>query len=178
MGSPKNFREIFKSLPKQRQKTAIYAPLPPQPPAKTISSAQKALQEQQYKEMWEFVNSERCPCCGAQLDGGISYERANVYCSTNGEEEYKAVYVYGLKIAQHSRFTIYGSTFAYEVINEFISEDIFRNIVFKIDLSYNKAFQQKLKEKVLSYEGKRLLLDKKLDEQAILKKLKLYQTFS
>lgn len=179
MGSPKNFKEIFQALPKQRQKFAVYAPLPSAPPAKIITPAQREKQQQQYKEMMELVNSERCPLCGAQLDGGVYYSHADVWCAANGEDEYKAHYIYGLKVPQYNTSTIYTDIHAYEIYHQYISDKEYLNIMYKIDLSsYNKVYRQRNKEKILDYKGTKLFLDKNISEEKILKKLKLYRVFS
>lgn len=178
MGSPKNFKEIFQSLPKHRSKYAIAAPIPSQPPTKVLTLEQIERQKQQFKEMMELVNSTKCPLCKSQLDGPVYFYYADVYCCVNGEAEYKAHFSYGLKEPQNELSTIYCTSYAYEIFNEYLSPDNYKNTLFKVDLNSHYYHNRRSREKLIDYEGVKLFIDKNFSEERIIKKIKLYRVFS
>ena len=174
---PDNFRTM--SFPTSRNGTAaIYAPLPPAPSPRTISLTEAERRALQLKEMKKFINDERCPVCSAQLDGSVGFDRATVYCRTGGEKEYKAHYKFGQNFPHWSVTTFYTTHFAFEIENTFVVDDMYKNIICKIDLSYNERFQQSTKKELLNYEGERLIIRGGLTEEQLEKKIKLYTLFS
>lgn len=175
---PKNFRNI--KFPPARGGTtnATYAPLPPIPPAKIITPNEVEKRALQLKEMKKFINEKRCPICSAQLEGMVSYNSATVYCLNGGESEYRAQYKLGLEAPFSSVTTFYTNRFAFEIANSQITDDLYKNSIYEIDLSLSKGFQQKNKKKILEYEGNRLSLPSNLTEEQILSKIKLYTVFS
>lgn len=157
---------------------AIYAPLPPAPAPRTISTDESAIRAFQLKEMRKFIDNQRCPVCSSQLDGPIGYDNATVYCCTGGEKEYKAKYVFGLDVPTRSVATFYTTHFAFEIDTTHLIDDLYRNILYKIDLSLNPKYQQAEKKELLNYEGERFLFKNSWTEEELLNKVKLYTIFS
>lgn len=127
--------------------------------------------------MKKFCNNQRCQACGAQLEGQIGFDKATLYCCAN-EKEYKAVFKYGQEIPVWCCTTMYATHFAFEIINKHLTEELYENLVFKVDLSYNERFQQSTKVELLKYEGERLVFKEALTEEQLLDKIKLYNLFS
>ena len=175
---PKNFKTMSFPRPRDGTTTAVYAPLPSPPAPRSISNTEAEKRANQLKEMKRFINTQRCPVCEAQLDGSIGYDRATVYCRAGGEKEYKALYVYGIHTPQRSVTTFYTTHFAFEIANTLVLDDLYKNLVYKIDLSLNERFQQAEKKTLLDYEGERLIIRAGLTEQQLIDKIKLYTTFS
>src|SRR5208282_327720 len=169
---PDNFKTM--SFPSPRDgTTAIYAPLPPAQPPRSISLTEAEKRALQLKEMKRFINNERCPVCGAQLEGSVGFDRATVYCCAGGEKEYKAHYKFGQDFPHWSVTTFYTTQFAFEIENNFVVDGMFRNTICKIDLSLNERFQQSTKKEMLRYEGVRLIIKSGLTEEQLQKKIKL-----
>ena len=174
---PDSFKTM--SFPKPRDGVAaVYAPLPIATPSKTITSTEAERRNLQYKEMKKFINNERCPVCSGQLDGPIGFDAATVYCRVGGDDEYKARYVYGNILPDWSRITLYTTHFAFEIESQHITEDMFLNHLYKLDLSLNPRYQQRSKKELLKYEGSRLMLKANLTEEQLLNKIKLFTLFS
>lgn len=174
---PKSFKQM--QFPPNRNGTpAVYAPLPPAPTPRTITSNEVKRRAAQLQDMKAFINDERCPVCQAQLDGRIAYDTATVYCAEGGEQQYRAHYKYGLDKPVWSITTYYTTMFAFEIHAEYMEDELYRNTVFKVDLNLNKKFQQAEKKELFSYEGARLALKNNLTEEQILEKMKLYTLFS
>lgn len=174
---PKNFKEMI-FPPSRDGQYAVYAPLPPAPKPRTITVTEAQKRAVQLEEMKSFVNTQRCPACDAQLDGGIAYNQATLYCCANGEREYKVNFKYGLPHPHRSVTTYYTTHFAFEIENLHIEDNLFKNTIYKIDLSLNKKFQQSQKKTLFSYEGARLVLKKNISEEDLLSKIDLYVLFS
>lgn len=174
---PKSFKDMM-FPPSRDGGNAVYAPLPPAPSPKTISVNEMQRRADQLKEMKKFINSETCPLCSAQLDGAIGYDQATVYCRAFGEDEYQVSYKFGLPIPYWSRATLYTTHFAYEIFSQHIVDTLYRNTIYKIDLSLNKKFRRKEMKSILNYEGERLLLEKSTNEEKLLSKINLYTLFS
>lgn len=164
--------------PPRSGQNAVYAPLPPPPAPKTITQTEQQRRAEQFKEMKKFINEQTCPMCGSQLEGSIGYDRAGVYCCMGGELEYKAHYKFGILTPFWSVSTYYTSHFAFEIESTFIENGMYKNTIFKIDLSLNKKYQQLEKKILLSYEGAKLTFKRGITEEEILSKIKLYTVFS
>jgi len=175
---PKSFKNMSFPPPRCGTTTAVYAPLPKPPPTRVITPTEQERRALQLKEMKLFINNQKCPMCGAQLDGPIGYDKATVFCRSGGEKEYKAHYKYGMETPYWSVSTFYTTHFAFEVENTHLTDELFKNIIYKIDLSLNERFQQREKKEILNYEGERLLLKGGLTEERLLEKIKLYTLFS
>jgi hypothetical protein len=174
---PDNFKTM--SFPSPRDgTTAIYAPLPSAPPTRTITLTEAETRALQLREMKKFINNERCPVCFAQLDGPVGFDRATVFCSAGGEKEYKAHYRLYQSFPHWSVVTFYQTHFAFEITNTHITDELFENIICKIDLSFNEKFQQRSKKELLKYEGSRLIIKANLTEEQLISKIKLYTLFS
>lgn len=174
---PKSWKE-FKFPPSRGSQNAVYAPLPPAPSPRSITQTESKRRAAQFQDMKGFINDERCPLCGAQLEGRITYESATVYCAANGQREYQANYKYGLDKPTWSMTTHYTSQFAFEIEAQHVQDDMYKNAVYKLDLNLNKRFQQLEKKLLFSYEGARLSLKNNLSEEELLNKIKLYTLFS
>ncbi len=175
--SPDSFKTM--SFPKPRDGVAaIYAPLPPAQPTRTISLTEAEQRAQQLKEMKLFINHERCPACKAQLEGSIGFDRATVFCCAGGEKEYKAHYKFGDTFPHWSMITYYTTHFAYEIENIYIIDQMFKNTIYKLDLNLNERYQQRDKKELLKYEGERLIIRSGLSEEQLINKIKLYTLFS
>lgn len=164
--------------PRDGTTTAVYAPLPPPPPPKTITSNEAERRALQLKQMKAFINNRRCPICDSQLEGSIGYDRATVYCCVGSEKEYVVHYVFGETRPDWSVTTFYTTHFAYQIENKHITDELYRNIIYKVDLSLNERFRDREKKTILNYEGARLLLSGNLKEEQIEEKIKLYTLFS
>jgi len=175
---PKSFRDMKFPPSRDGTRNAIYAPLPPAPAPRTISVDESAIRAYQLKEMRNFINSQRCLVCSAQLDGPVSYDGATVYCCEGGEKEYKAKYVFGIEVPTRSICTFYTTHVAFEIDTTHLTDGLYKNILYKIDLSLNPKFQQAEKKELLNYEGERLLFKKNWTEEELLNKVKLYTLFS
>lgn len=174
---PDNFRTM--SFPSPRDgTTAIYAPLPPSTAPRAISLTEAEKRALQLRDMKKFINDERCPICSAQLEGSVGFDRATVFCCVGGEKEYKAHYKIGQDFPHWSVTTFYATQFAYEIENNFVVDGMFRNTIYKIDLSFNERFQQSTKKDMLNYEGARLIIKAGMTEEQLEKKIKLYTLFS
>ncbi len=174
---PDSFKTM--SFPKPRDGVAaVYAPIVPSPPSKTISLTESERRNLQFKEMKRFVNNERCPVCLGQLDGPIGYDAATVYCRVGEAREYQARYVFGNNLPDWSKITLYTTYYAFEIESKHITEDMFLNQLYKLDLSLSPRYQQSNKKELLKYEGSRLLLRSNLTEEQLLNKIKLFTLFS
>ena len=174
---PKNFRNMKFPVPREGTTTAVYALLPPPPPLKTISLSESDRRASQLKEMKKFVNAQKCPVCGAQLDGSVGFDKATLFCRAN-EKEYEVAFKYGISLPIWSKSVLYTTYFAFEVINRLITEELYENVIFKIDLSLNQRYQQLEKKELLKYEGENLSFKGNLTEEQLLHKIKLYTLFS
>jgi hypothetical protein len=174
---PENFRTMSFPTPRDGT-TAIYAPLPPSPAPRAITLTEAETRALQLKEMKKFINNERCPSCSGQLEGSVGFDRATVFCCVGGEKEYKAHYKLYQDFPHWSVTTFYTTHFAFEIENTFIVDEMFKNTICKIDLSYNERFQQSTKKQMLQYEGARLIIKTGLTEEQLEKKIKLYTLFS
>lgn len=159
-------------------RTAVYAPLPPAPPPKTITPTEAERRALQLKQMKAFINNQRCPICESQLEGTIGYDAATVYCCAGGQKEYKARYVFGNDLPAWSVTTLYTTHFGFEIENRHVTDELYKNTIYKIDLSLNERFQQREKKSILNYEGARLLIKTNLTEEQLMEKIKLYTLFS
>lgn len=173
---PSSFKDMSFPPPRDGARVAIYAPLPPTPPLKTISQREK--DRQAYQEMKKFANKQKCIVCGSQLDGSVRYDLAKLYCVTQGVAEYAVHFQFGIDHAVWSKTTHYGNHFAFEVITNHIIDSTVKNTVFKIDLSLNKRYQQLEKKELFSFEGKPLIIKAGMSETQLLEKMKLYTLFS
>lgn len=174
---PKNFKSM--TFPPARDGTcAVYAPLPKPPSPKAITLTESQQRAKQLEEMKVFANKQRCPVCDAQLDGPIGYDCAILYCRLNGEQQYKVYFKYGLEHIHWSITTYYTEHYAYEIETSYIEGNLFSNTLFKIDLSFNKKFQQSTKKNIFSYEGAILTFQKNISEEDLMSKIKLYTLFS
>src|ERR1700722_18522848 len=132
--TPKSFRDM--KFPPPRDGTySIYAPLPPPPKPKTITMTEAKRRADQLEEMKKFVNAQRCPVCEAQLEASIGYDKSTVYCCANGENEYKVRFAYGLQHPLRSVTTYSTTHFAFEIENIHIEDNLFKNTIYKLDLS-------------------------------------------
>lgn len=173
---PPNFRNM-KFPPSRYGNNAVYAPLQPAPPARTITMNEKERRAIQLKEMKAFCNQQRCPLCDSQLEGQVGFDRATLYCVAN-EKEYKVAYKFGFEKPIWSRTTYFTTHFAYEVDNKHLLDELYENVIYKVDLSYNEKFQQISKQEILKYEGSLLRFKTGLTEDQLLEKIKLYNLFS
>ncbi len=164
--------------PSRNGQSAVYAPLPPAPKPRTISQNEAQRRADQLRLMKDFINAQRCPICDAQLEGSVAYDHATVYCCAGGEAEYKAHYKFGLDKPHWSVSTYYTTNVGFEIENQHVVDDMYRNTVYKLDLTLNKKFQQREKKTLFTYEGAPLALKKNLSEEQILEKIKLYTLFS
>lgn len=177
-GGPKNFKTMTFPPARDGHTTAVYAPLPPPPPPKTISVNEAERRAAQLKEMKKFINDQKCPVCNSPLEGPIGYDRAVVHCAASGGKEFKAQYKFGDLFPSWSVTTLYTTCYAFEVHNTHVTDDLFRNTIFQIDLTLNDRFQQIEKKELLNYEGARLFIKEAKTEQELLEKIKLYTLFS
>lgn len=175
---PKNFKEMQFPPARDGARNSVYAPLPPAPPPRAVSASEIDKRTERLLEMKVLVNAARCPLCGGQLDGPVTFEGASLYCITFTSKEYHAVYNYGYLEPACSIATIYTTNYAYEIVHNRIEDNKFQNEIYKIDLSLNERNQQASKELFTKFEGARFFLSKKLSEKKLLEKIKLYTVFS
>jgi len=173
---PSSFKEI-KFPPSRDGKYAVYAPLPPVPARKVITEEELKRRSLQAKEMKEIANRERCPICGAQLDGLVGYNKANLYCAANGEDQFKVSFIHGMEHPVLSISTLYMQNFAYEIKYYHLEKDLYFNSIYRLDLSLSKKYQQLEKKEIVSYQGSPLIIKGNLTEQQLLNKIKLYTIF-
>lgn len=174
---PKSFKSML--FPPSRGGTnAVYAPLAPAPPPRVIPLSEAQRRAAQLREMKMFINRRRCPVCDAQLEGGIGYDKAALYCVVGGEQEYRVHYQYGLDIPQWSRITYFTTHWAYQLDSTYVVDDMYKNTIFRVDLNLNQKFREMEKKTLLSFEGERLLLPRNLKEEEIDDKIKLLTLFS
>lgn len=174
---PKNFKTMKFPTPRDGTTTAVYAPLPPAQPPRTISLTEAEKRALQLREMKKFCNAQKCPVCSAQLDGSIGFDKATLFCRAN-ESEYQVSFKYGVEQPIWSKTLLLTTYFGFEVISRFITDELFENVIFKLDLSLNTKYQQMEKKELLKYEGERLTFRGNLTEEQLLEKIKLYTLFS
>lgn len=171
MGGPKSFKDLFKTKPK--------VPFQPQPlasaPVPKITQQEYDRRKRCKEELTRFVNAQKCTVCGAQLDGPVNYEYAELYCVENNQH-YKCKYLYGQPSINWSECVYQYDPTGYQVINWF-SGGQYNVSIFALDMHLNEKFRFKEKKKVLSFAGSQLKFPKGLTAEEFQEKLKLYTTF-
>jgi hypothetical protein len=130
----------------------------------------------EHKEFVTFCNSLRCPLCGSQLDGNIHPKLARLYCASNNAE-YSDVWVPDSKLPKIEKINYWYAQYQYEISMVRHDDKNYRTVVSKINLDNLPVYRNR--EKIFEMYGTRMMFfRKRMEENAFIKKLKLYNVFS
>lgn len=97
------------------------------------------------KEFIKFANSLRCKLCSAQLDGGIFYKTANLYCVASNHYACDLSAEFNIPISETARITF--NTTEYSIQNQIINNNNIINKycnIYKSDLNLIKRLRKKI----------------------------------
>jgi hypothetical protein len=172
MGKPSSFKDAIKPAPQ------VPAPKLSGPILKSSMTPEQILvQKERQKTLERFCNTQRCPLCEAQLDGGVFPGEARLFCRAY-PEEFTCVFVFGNPEPVNSSIRISYDCNQYEVIHDRTQSGSYINSVYVIDLTMRVDLRHKFKKKMFDFEGSRLIIPKTTTEAGLLSKLKTYIIFS
>jgi len=169
---PLSFKDTIKPANPRKQNQVLYPNPQPLPDPKLV--AKKAKQKQEYMA---FINTERCPICKSQLDGGVYHTRADVSCVAN-PTHYMAHYTYPQTFPQSSTITLLFDTCGILVNTWVDDEGMIWNAAYQLDMGLNAAWRMKEKKLIAKFSGARYQPSQHLDERDLLEELEAYEIFS
>lgn len=175
---PKSFKDLVKRTVLRTEQGQKLKPIP----RVQISDAELARRNKLLAEMKSFANKLRCPLCGSQLDGPVSYIDARLNCAASPSEY--IVYYPGRGLPKREAARVSDDYHIYELIyyltglddNEVPQYEI---VINQLDLSIpNPEIREKNKKKLHYFTGVKVLpINENLNAKNILKKLEIYQIF-
>jgi hypothetical protein len=175
---PKSFKDLIKRTKLRTEQGQILKPVP----RVQISDVELVRRNKLLAEMKSFANKLRCPLCGSQLDGSVSYKDAKLRCVSNPDEYF--VYYPGRGLAQQERARVSNDYYIYQISYRLTGLDDnevpqYYFTITEYDLSIHNATIREKSGKVLySFAGVKVLpITENLNAENILKKLEVYQIF-
>lgn len=175
---PKSFKDLIKRPKLRTEQGQILKPVP----RVSITPAELARRNSLLAEMKKFANNLRCPLCGCQLDGPVSYADAKLSCISKPDEYY--VYYPGRALAKKEIARVSNDFHTYELVYYLTGLDDneiprYQITISQLDLTIPRYdIREKNKKILYSFEGVKVLpINKNLNADNLLKKLELYQIF-
>lgn len=132
-------------------------------------------EERDYKR---FINSLRCPMCGAQLDGNIHLMRSLLECR-GSPDEYKCGYYNKQTYPKHETFKIIMNKFEYEAHVSTLDSGELETVISSYDMGWTEYTRPKSKKILYVIPGRAVgLFINKISVEKFEEKLKIYNTFS
>lgn len=175
---PKSFKDLMKRTTLRTEQGRQLKPVP----RVQISEVELARRNKRLAEMKAFANRLRCPLCGSQLDGPVSYVDAKLRCVSNPDEYF--VYYPGTGLAKQERARVSNDYYTYELsyyLNGLDDNEVpqYSLNIIQYDLSIPNPLIREKSGKVLHrFTGVKVLpITEDLTAENILKKLEIYQIF-
>lgn len=175
---PKSFKDLMKRTTLRSEQGRQLKPIP----RVQISEVELARRNQRLAEMKAFANKLRCPLCGAQLDGPVSWTDAKLTCVSNPDEY--SVYYPGTGLAKQEIARVSNDYHIYELAYYLIGlndDEVpeYNVVINQLDLTISvPQIREKNKKRLHHFTGVKVLpINKDLTADNILKKLEIYQIF-
>ena len=129
------------------------------------------------KKFIKFCNSLRCPLCESQLDGGIHPSMATLYCTSNNAE-YKITCVNGMSEPEYEELVYWFGHYRYNIRLSY-RNGTHSTVIDRYDTDMGSLHINSSQKRVFEMTGAKLsFFRKRMDEEAFVSKLKLYNVFS